>query len=59
MQRIDIADGVYRPIKDRAQLKAPLILASRRADHSAVPETDEANGPELSRCWTMNRSIRS
>jgi hypothetical protein len=36
MQRIDIEDGVYRPIKDRAQLKAPLILASRRAGHSAV-----------------------
>ena len=36
MQRIDIEDVVYRPIKDRAQIKAPLILASRRGDHSAV-----------------------
>jgi hypothetical protein len=32
----DIEDVVYRPIEDRAQLKAPLILASRRGDHSAV-----------------------
>jgi len=36
MQRIDIEGVVYRPIKDRAQVKASLIRASRRGDHSAV-----------------------
>jgi DNA-binding transcriptional LysR family regulator len=36
MQRINIEGVVSRPIKGSAQLRAPLILASRRGDHSAV-----------------------
>jgi DNA-binding transcriptional LysR family regulator len=36
MQRMNIEGVVYRPIKGSAQLSAPLILASRRGDHSAV-----------------------
>jgi DNA-binding transcriptional LysR family regulator len=36
MQRMKIEGIVYRPIKGSAQLRAPLILASRRGNHSAV-----------------------
>jgi DNA-binding transcriptional LysR family regulator len=36
MQRMKIEGVAYRPIKGTAQLRAPLILVSRRGDHSAV-----------------------
>jgi len=36
MQRMNIESVVYRPLQGTAQLRAPLILASRRGDHSAV-----------------------
>ena len=36
MQRMNIEGVAYRPIKASAQLKAPLMLVSRRGDYSAV-----------------------
>jgi DNA-binding transcriptional LysR family regulator len=36
MQRMRIEGVVYRPIKGGTQLEVPLILASRRGDHSVV-----------------------
>jgi hypothetical protein len=36
MQRMNIENVVYRPLQGSAQLRAPLILASRRGDYSAI-----------------------
>jgi DNA-binding transcriptional LysR family regulator len=36
MQRMNIESVIYRPLQRTTQLRAPLILASRRGEHSAV-----------------------